>query len=250
MHTRYYDMFRKASQDDFYRAINDAESELYDVLWSAFEAVVIEPAEVFDPDFRDLNQFRYRIGDGFAALEFFPDEAYFLGRPGPDPYHDNSDAAGVHLKLSVLPRMSCLFCASLGIWGEAEREAFRQLWVRHRTVLAGLFQRAKPIMFTSILFPEVEYARNLEEMLDRYFKIHDPDSLLEFQYSFPQLDETSEAENFMTYMALLYHMIRSYAHSGKDLTMMWVTRLNEFYSGYLPDLPAPLPCVAVSSDVT
>ena len=248
MRTRYYEMFRKASQDDFYRAINDTDSELYDVLWSAFDTLVIEPAEVYDPDFRDLNQFRYRIGEGFVTLEFFPSEDYFLMRPGPDPYKDDSDSAGIHLKLSILPHMSCLFCVSLGIWGEVERDAFRELWFRHRTLLSSLLRRAKPIIFTSILFPQVEYARTLEEMLDSYFSLHDPNNLLELQYSFPQLDETNEAENFMTYMALLYHMIRSYAHSQTDLTSTWLDRLNRFYSGYLPDLPAPLPCVTVAGE--
>lgn len=246
MHTRYYEMLRSCSQDDFYQALNDPEHELYEILWNAFETVVIEPAEIYDPGFRDLNQFRYRIGESSATLEFFPNEAYFIGRPEPDPYHDNSDAAGVHLKFSILPNMSCLFCVSLGIWGHAERESFRKLWFRHRNLLSGVFRRAKPIVFTSILFPDVEYASSLEEMLDSYFSVSDPNNLIELQYSFPQLEDTNEAQSFMAYMALLYHMIRSFAHSEKDMTMMWISRLNEFYAGHLPDVPPPLPCVALA----
>jgi hypothetical protein len=248
MHSRYYDMLRNASQDDFYLAITDPEHELYDIVWSGFENTVIEPAEIYDPDFRDLNQFRYRIGESSVTLEFFPNETYFIGREEPDPYRDNSDAAGIHLKLSVLPQMSCLFCVSLGVWGRVEREAFQGLWFRHRTLLSGLLRRAKPIIFTSILFPQVEYAACLDDMLDTYFRLRDPNNLIELQYSFPRLDDAEEAQNFMSYMALLYHMIRSSAHSEKDLTMVWLSRLNEFYEGHLPDLPPPLPCVALAGD--
>lgn len=250
MQRRYYDIIRSASQDDFYQAINEPEHELYDLLWGAFDSVIIEPAEIFDPDFRDLNQFRYRIDEACVTMEFFPNEAYFIGRGEPDPFRDDVDAAGVHLKFSILPQMSCLFCVSLGVWGRPERAAFQKLWFRHRTLLSGIFHRAKPMIFTSILFPAVEYASSLEDMLDSYFQLHDPNNLIELQYSFPQIDESGEAQNFMTYMALLYHMIRSYAHSDKDLTTMWLSHLNEFYSGHLPDLPPPLPCVALATDST
>ncbi|HXK61866.1 MAG TPA: hypothetical protein PLP42_18415 [Acidobacteriota bacterium] len=245
MHTRYYEMLRGCSQDDFYQALNDPEHELYEIVWDAFETVVIDPAEIYDPDFREVNQFRYRIGESSATLEFFPNQTYFMGRPGPDPYRDNSDSAGIHLKFSILPNMTCLFCASLGIWGYSERESFRKLWFRHRNLLSGLFRRAKPIVFTSILFPDVEYAPSLEKMLDCYFSVRDPNNLIELQYSFPQLEDSGEAQNFMAYMALLYHMIRSMVDSGKDMTMTWISRLNEFYAGHLPDVPPPLPCVAL-----
>ena len=248
MNRSFYDTLRRASQQELYGAINDPEDELYDLVWDLFESVVIEPAEVFDPDFRDLNQFRYRITSTVATLEFFPDRTYFADRQEPNPYKDDSDAAGLHLKLSIMPAMTCLFSVGLGIWGKTERLAFKGLWTKHRRTLVELFGRAKPILFTSFFFPQVEHASSVEEMLDFYFRQDDPQNSIELVYSFPDMDETSDPQNFMVYMGMLYHMLRTFRYPATDMSKVWLTRLHDFYSGYLPDLPAPLPCVLFDED--
>ncbi len=243
MNRSFYDSLRRASQQDLYRAVNDPDDELYDIVWDLFESVVIEPAEVFDQDFRDLNQFRYRISSSVATLEFFPDRTYFVDRLEPNPYRDDSDAAGLHLKLSIMPSMTCLFSVGLTIWGKTERVSFQGLWSRYRETLAELLGRAKPILFTSFPFPQLEHASSVEEMLDLYFGQHDPEDSIELQYSFPDMDETGDPQNFMVYMGMLYHMLRTFRYPATDMSKVWLTRLTDFYSGYLPDLPPPLPCV-------
>ena len=50
MDSRYYDLLRQASQEEFYQAINNPEGELHNILWDLFETVVIEPAELFDTE--------------------------------------------------------------------------------------------------------------------------------------------------------------------------------------------------------
>lgn len=245
MDDRYYEILRKSSQEEFYQAINDPEDELYDILWDLFETVVIEPAEIFDPEFRENNQFRYSINSGIT-LEFFPDVTYFQKRLEPDPYKDDADAAGIHLKFSVLPYMSCLFTVAFQVWGRAERLAFKKLWFAHRHFLSDLFRRVKPMVFTAVPFPAVEHARNLDEMLDNYFMVRDPENYIELQYSFAQFDETEVAQNFMVTMGLLYHTIQDYCQKKADLLDYWFERMKEFYSGHLPELPAPLPCVELT----
>lgn len=249
MDNRYYEMLRNAAQDDFHRSINSPEDELYDVVWDLFETVVVEPAEIFDADFRDNNQFRYSINAG-ATLEFFPKVAYFQGRIRPNPYKHGTDAAGVHLKFSILPYMSCLFSVSFQVWGGAERRALGRLWRRDRRLLTDLFRRAKPMVLTAVPLPAVDHASSFEEMLDAYLSIRDADNWIELQYSFAQFDEADTAQNFMIYMALLYHSLRDYCHKKKNLLEYWQTHVTEFFSGRLPELPAPLPCVelAITSD--
>lgn len=249
MDSRYYEILRNASQDEFYQGINNPEDELYDIIWDLFETVVIEPAEIFDPDFRDNNQFRYSINNG-ATLEFFPEAGYFQRRMEPDPYKDGTDAAGVHLKFAIQPYMSCLFSVSFHVWGVAERLAFKRLWRQHRRLMADVFRRAKPMICTAVPFPTVDHASSLEELLDNYFSVRDPENSIELQYSFAQFDETEMAQNFMIYMALLYHSIRDYCFKKENHVEHWLTQMKEFFSGRLPDLPAPLPCVqfAITSD--
>ena len=71
MDDRYYEILRSSSQEELFHAINNPEAELYEILWGLFETAVIEPAEIFNGDFRSQNQFRYSLGEG-AILEFFP----------------------------------------------------------------------------------------------------------------------------------------------------------------------------------
>ncbi len=245
MDDRYYEILRSSSQEEFYQAINNSEAELYEILWGLFETAVIEPAEIFNGDFRSQNQFRYSLGEG-AILEFFPGVSYFNNRKEPDPYTDDTEAAGIHLKLAIQPYMSCLFSVGFQVWGRPERMAFRQLWRRNRKLLANIFHRAKPMVFTAIPFPAVEHAATVDEMLDNYFSISDPENFLELQYSFAQFDETVHAENFMVYMALLYHSIKDYCLEKEFRLEHWLDQMKHFYSGRLPDLPAPLPCVEVT----
>ncbi|MDA2938184.1 hypothetical protein MYX75_07985 [Acidobacteria bacterium AH-259-A15] len=245
MDSRYYEILRNASQEDFYRAINNPDEELYDVLWDLFETVVIEPAEIFASDFQDQNQFRYRIDAG-VVLEFFPDASYFQKRDEPDPYKDNCDAAGIHLKLVIQPYMSCLFSVGFQVWGRSERLAFKKLWRQHRDLLANILHRAKPMVFTAVPFPAVDHASDLEEMLDNYFSVRDPENFIELQYPFARFDDTVSAQDFMVYMTALYHSIRDYCQKKKNVLEYWTGRMKEFYSGRSPDLPAPLPCVEVT----
>lgn len=249
MDRRYYEILRNSTPDDFDQSVNNPEDELYDVVWDLCETVVIEPAEIFDADFRDHNQFRYSINTG-ATLDFFPEASYFQRRMQPDPTKEGTDSAGVHLKFSILPCMSCLFSVSFQVWGAAERLAFGKLWRRHRKLLTDLFRRAKPMVLTAAFLPAVDHAASFEEMLDNYFSIRDPENWIELQYSFAQFDEADTAQNFMIYMSLLYHCVRDYCHKRKNLLEYRRSRMTEFFSGRLPDLPAPLPCVglAITSD--
>lgn len=249
MESRYYQILRQASQEDYYQAVNNPDDELYHLLWDLFEEVVIEPAEIFDSDFREHNQFRYSINSGLT-LEFFPEATYFQRRVEPNPFRHDSDAAGVHLKLSILPEMSCLFTAAFQVWGRSERIAFKKLWRQHPQLLSDILRRAKPMVFTALPFPTVDYATNLNELLDNYFSVRDPEHFLELQYSFAQFDESQTAQNFMAYMALLYHCIKAFCQDKEDTVLQTSHRLREFYSGRPPDLPAPLPCVelAITSD--
>ena len=245
MDNRYYEILRNSSREDFYQAINNPEAELYEVLWDLFETTVIEPAEIFDSDFRSQNQFRYGLGEG-AILEFFPKASYFDNRKGPDPYSNDTEAAGVHLKLSIQPYMSCLFSVGFQVWGRPERMAFKQLWQRNRKVIANIFHRAKPMVFTATHLPAVEHAPTIDELLDNYFSISDPENFLEFQYSFARFDENVHAENFMVYMSILYHSIRGYCLEKEFCLEYWLDQMKHFYSGRLPDLPTPMPCTEIT----
>lgn len=245
MDDRYYEILRSTSQEDLYQAINDPEAELYDILWDLFETVVIEPAETFDSDFRNHNQFRYSIDDG-AVLEFFPAVSYFKNRNEPDPYNDDVEAAGIHLRLAIQPHMSCLFSVGFQLWGRTERLAFKQLWQRNRRILAHILHRAKPMVITSVPFGIVDHASTLDEMLDNYFSVSDPENFLGLQYSFAQFDDTVSAENFMVYMALFYHCTKDFCQRKRVRLDYWMSRVKRFYSGRLPDLPPPIPCVEVT----
>lgn len=249
MDARYYEIFRQASQEDFYNAINDPEDELYDLVWDLFETLVIEPAEIFDPEFREANQFRYSISDG-AALEFFPEAGYFDKRIEPNPYRDDSDPAGVHLRFSLMPHRSCLFQVGFQTWGSGERSSLKKLWRDHRKLLADLFRRVKPMIWTRRVFPAVEHAAGLEEMLDTYFGTRDQESFISFNYAFAQTDDVDVAQNFMVAMALLYHAIKEMTQHRQPTLEQRYQQLREFYSGHIPELPAPLPCVelAIASD--
>ncbi len=245
---RYYEILRHASQDAYYQAINDPEDDLYGVLWDLFEAVVIEPGEIFDGDFREQNQFRYSINSS-VTLEFFPCPAYFQERMEPDPYRDDADAAGVHLKFCILPYMSCLFSVGFQIWGHSERDALKQIWRQHRGLLQDVLQKSKPMIFTAAPLSGVDHASSLEELLDNYFASKDPENFIELQYPFAQFDETEAAQNFMTYMALLYHGVRDYCQDGEDRLKSDLERVRGFFSEHLPDLPFPLPCVELAASL-
>ena len=245
MDARYYEILRQASQEDLYNSINDPEDELYDIIWDLFEKVVIEPAEVYDSDFRDRNQFRYSI-DSRTTLEFFPDPAYFRKRLEPNPYKDDSDAAGIHLRFSVLPEMSCLFSVGFQVWGAAERQAFKKLWRKHRQLLSGLFKKSKPMLSTRAHYATVECSRTLPEMLDNYFLVNDPENFLSLDYSFAEADESDIAQSFMVTMSLFYHAVREYCQNKQDTMEHWSAELKEYYSGHIPELPAPLPCVELA----
>jgi len=242
MDARYYEILRQANQEELYNSINDPEDELYDIIWDLFEKVVIEPAEIFDTDFRDKNQFRYSINSR-TTLEFFPDLEYFRKRLEPNPYKDDSDAAGIHLRFSVLPDMSCLFSVGFLVWGSAERKAFKELWKRHREILSDLFKRSKPMLSTRVPDPALDCSGTLPEMLDNYFLIKDPNDFIALDYSFAEADESDIAQNFMVTMSLLYYAIRDYCQNKEDSLLQWFNLLKEFYAGHIPELPAPLPCV-------
>jgi hypothetical protein len=242
MDVRYYEILRQAKQEELYNSINDPEDELYDVIWDLFEKVVIEPAEVFDADFRERNQFRYSI-NSHTTLEFFPDASYFRKRLEPNPYKDDSDSAGIHLKFSLLQDMSCLFSVGFQVWGASERLAFKRLWSTHRELLADLFRRSKPMVATRIPYAAVQHSRTIEEMLDNYFTIKDPENSIALDYSFAEADESDIAQSFMVTMSLLYHCIKDYCQNKEDILLHWFAHLKEFYSGHIPELPPPLPCV-------
>ena len=249
MDSRYYEILRQATQEDFFSAINDPEDEMYDIVWDLFETVVIEPAEIFDKEFREQNQFRYSINSG-VTLEFFPEASYFERRIEPNPFKDDSDPAGIHLKFALMPEMSCLFSASFQVWGAAERTALKKLWRQHRKLLSDLFRRVKPMVFTLVPQPGIELAANLEELLDNYFAVRDSENFIAFQYSFAQTDEAELAQNFMVTMALVYQSIKDLCLNKVDHLGYWFAFMRDFYSGHLPELPAPLPCVelVISSD--
>jgi hypothetical protein len=242
MDRHYYESLRNAAQEDYYEAINNPDHELYDLLWDLFETVVIEPGEVFDPDFGSRNQFRYSI-DTAVAMEFFPSASYYEKRLEPNPYKDGSDSAGIHLRFSILPEMTCLFSVALRVWGRAERLAFKRLWRDYRPVIADLLERSNPMVATRISVPKMDFSSSLEQMMDRYFAVQDSENFIELRYPFAQLDETAVAQNFMTYMALIFYSIRDLCQIRKSHVELRRRRLNEFYSGHLPTLPHPLPCV-------
>ena len=246
MDNRYYQILRNASQEDFYRALNDREEELYDVLWNLFESVVIEPAEIFDGGFRDRNQFRYGIDEG-VVLEFFPEISYFENRREPAPYRDGCNAAGVHLKLLIQPSMSCLFSVGFQVWGRSEQRALKNLWLRDRPLLTDILHRANPTVFTVVPFPAVDHATSLDGMLDNYFSVRDPEHFLELQYPFAQFDDNAPAQDFMVYMAALYHTVKDFCQTQENTLPHWMDHVRDFYSGSSPELPPPLPCVEVNT---
>jgi hypothetical protein len=245
MDARYYEILRQASQEDLYNSINDPEDELYDIIWDLFEKVVIEPAEIFEPDFRDRNQFRYSI-ELRTTLEFFPDPAYFRKRLEPNPYKDDSDAAGIHLRFSLLPDMSCLFSVGFQVWGASERRAFRRLWKKHRQLLTDVFKRCKPMISTKVPYSVVEHSRTVQKMLDNYFSIKDSENFVALDYSFTEADESDVAQNFMVVMSLLYHSIRDYCQNKEDRLSHRFGQLKDYYSSHIPELPVPLPCVELA----
>ncbi len=249
MERQYYTTLRRASRDEFHEAVNNPDHELYEVIWDLFETVVIEPAEVFDPSFGKRNQYRSSI-ESVVTLEFFPEATYFRSRPESNPYIDGCDAAGIHLKLSVHPEMSCLFSVALQVWGRRERQVFGQLWKRHRTFLAQVMEYAKPMVRKQITFPAMDHAASLSEMLDSYFAVRDAENFLEFRYPFAQFDESDAAQNFMIYMSLIYHLIRERCQNRRSRISHHRATLCEFFAGRLPDLPPPLPCVelAIATD--
>lgn len=245
MDDRYYEILRFSSQDEYYNAINDPEDELYDLLWDLFEKLVIEPAEVFDPDFRENNQFRYSI-DSEVILEFFPEEEYFRKRVEPNPYRDESDAAGIHLQFALHPSMSCLFSVAFQVWGSSERQAIKSLWRSNRATLTALLHRCKPMVSNSLPYPALDHAESIEEMLDNYFMVKDPENFLAFNYPFAQVDEVESAQNFMVSMALLYHVIREYCQNREDFFDRYCGYVKQYFSGRVPELRAPLPCVEIT----
>ncbi len=249
MEMQYYQSLRRASREDFYEAINSPDHELYEVLWDLFETVVIEPAEVFDSDFGKRNEYRSSIGS-VVTLEFFPSASYFRARSENNPYLDGGEPAGIHLRLSVHPEMSCLFSVALRVWGRAERNAFGQLWKRHRTFLARVIENAKPMVRKRITFPAMDHASSLSEMMDNYFAVRDAENFLELRYPFAQFDESDAAQNFMIYMSLIYHLIRDRCQNRRSRTARHRATLCEFFAGRLPDLQPPLPCVelAIATD--
>ena len=96
--------------------------------------------------------FENRISSAYSinssvTLEFFPCPAYFQERIEPDPYRDDADAAGVHLKFCILPYMSCLFSVGFQIWGHSERDALKQIWRQHRGLLQDVLQKSKPMIY-------------------------------------------------------------------------------------------------------
>jgi hypothetical protein len=244
MDARYYQMLRQATQEEFYNSINDPEDELYDIIWDLFEKLVIEPAEIFDANFRDSNQFRYSI-NSLTVLEFFPSSDYFRKRLEPNPYEDDADAAGIHLQFFVLPSMSCLFAVGFQVWGASERQAFRNLWRSHRKLLSDLFRRIRPMISCKAPYPAVEHAATLDEALENYFMVRDPESFVALQYSFARADEADVAQNFMVAMAMLYHAMRAYCQDKRDRLEEYFSLMQRFYSGHIPELPAPLPCVEI-----
>ncbi|GAB4118030.1 MAG: hypothetical protein Kow001_18040 [Acidobacteriota bacterium] len=242
MDARFYRLLRDATAEEFYNAINDPEDILYDVVWDLFEKVVIEPGEVFDEGFRDRNQFRFSI-DSEVVMEFFPEADYFGNRVECNPYRDDGDAAGVHLRLCVQPGMSCLFSVAFVVWGPAERQALQNLWYHHRDLLSVALGRVKPMVACRIPYPAVEHAATLQEMLDNYFLVSDSEQFLAFQYPFPQVENSDDAQVFMTTMSMLYHAVRALSDSGQDRLEELYERLLHHHAGHLPDLPSPLPCV-------
>lgn len=245
MDSRYYEILRTTSQEEFRQAINNPEEELYDVLWDLFETVVVEPGEIFDRQFRNRNQFRYSINSR-VILEFLPNTSYFPQNKRPDLHKKDSEVAGLHLKLIIQPHMSCLFSAGLQIKGRTERLAFRKLWRQHRRLLSDILHRAKPMIFTAVPFPAMDHSSGVEEMLDNYFGLRDPGNFIELQYPFARFEDTVRAQDFMVYMGVLYHCVRDSCQGRKNFLKHWMDRMKEFYSGNSPDLPAPLPSVEVT----
>ena len=139
--------------------------------------------------------------------------------------------------------MTCLFSVSLLVWGRPERLAFKNLWRDYRPIMADLLQRANPMVDKRVAVAKMDYSSSLEQMMDRYFAVQDSENYIELRYPFAQLDETGVAQNFMTYMALIFYSIRDLCQTRQSQVEMRRRRLHEFYSGHLPTLPHPLPCV-------
>ncbi len=240
----------QATPEEYYEAINCPDHELYHVLWDLFETIVIEPAEVVNTNFGSHNKFRYRINPTAVTLEFVPEKSSFEKRLEPNPFRDGSDAGGIHLKLMITPEKSCLFSVALQIWGQTERLAFKKLWKLNRSIVADMLRRAKPMVSKRIGFPAMDHSAGIEEMLDHYFSVRDAENFIGLHYSFARFDETDIAQKFMTQMAFLYHCIRQICEKKECRPQQLLTRLKDFYSGHLPELPPSLPCVelAISSE--
>jgi len=249
MDKQYYDRLRRTDQEGYFDSINNPKNELYDLLWDLFEKVVIEPAEVFDQDFRDNNQFRYTIEQS-VTLEFFPDDGYFRKRVGPNPFRDDSEEAGIHLQFSILPQMSCLFSVQFLIWGAPERKSFRTLWKNRRHRISTLLGKIKPMIEAGDSSTPLIHSASIEDLLDHYFEQKDSRSYLIFSYPFAEIEETDSAQDFMVIMAFFYHCIKDYSLDRIDNFDRLYEEADRFYAGHIPELPHPLPCVelAIAAD--
>jgi hypothetical protein len=243
MNELYYTILRAASSDRFHDAINNRKDELYEVVWDLFETVVIEPAELFEPDFRDQNQFCYRVGNNGAALAFSPVRETASEDGEADQGGAAPEASGIRLELSILPHMSCLFSVSLQVAGIRERDAFRSIWRAHRAEVGRLLHLAKPMVSTARSYAPLEHAGTLDHLLDVYFRLPSTDNWIELRYPFVDAEQTETAQNFTVYAALLYHTIRDQCWSGVDQMGYWLARTMDHFSGRLPELPPPFPCV-------
>ena len=89
----------------------------------------------------------------------------------------------------------------------------------------------------------MEHASSIGVALDNYLSLNDADNFLHFRYPFPNTDAADAAQNFMVTMAMIYHAVVDYCISKNDTLEDLSQIVYDFYSGRIPELPPPLPCV-------
>jgi|GEM_PF-1859553 hypothetical protein len=240
-----YRALRAAQPSDLLRAVNDPEEDLYEVVWNLFDELVVEPAEVFDTDFGEKNQFRL-VANRHFVMEFLPHAVYYSRRFLLNPVETASEQGGLQLQLQVFPSHSCLFSVGLQIWGPDELGAFVTLWTRHRRLLRLLLDKVKPTIFHWLPGAAVDHADNLEQLIENCLNTPNPENYLAFRYAFARADEDEAPQDFMMVMSLLYFSLRSVVEDEGDILLDGFDRLKGFYRSRLPDLPPPLPCVEIT----
>lgn len=240
-----YRSLRSSGASDLHQGVNDPEHPFYEVLWELFEELVVEPAEVFDSEFSESNQFRF-AGIQELVMEFLPGPEYYRSTGRPNPVELASDRGGLHLQLHVAPSRSCLFSVGFVLSDHREVEAFRRLWEPHRRLIRLLLHKARPTITHRLPAALVNHARTVEELLDNCLGYAERSPFLALQYPFARADDSEAPADFMVFMAMFYLSVRSLVEDGEDIVLDCFHRLKSFYGSRLPSLPPPLPFVELT----